>query len=133
MKTLGECVQLLEGFIKKKYNNNNKGSHCNSYLYIVSITTKIMVNQQQTNINLNSSENYILVTPNKEELDKLSQSILFGVHSKTSNISFKNYIRDNDVHHILVTYKCLSKLIKWLKKERINAYNYTVLYLKAKG
>ena len=98
-----------------------------------------ILNKQQTNVGgsfmaLNSPENYILVTPTKDLIDnKLSQSnssdyTLFGIYGGTSRVAFKNYIRDNTLHHILVTYDSLPKLIKWLEALDINAYTYNILY-----
>jgi hypothetical protein len=98
-----------------------------------------ILNKQQTNVGgsymaLNSPENYILVAPTRDLIDnKLAQPNssefpLFGVYGGTSRVAFKNYIRNNVLHHILVTYDSLPKLIKWLEALGINAYDYNILY-----
>jgi len=98
-----------------------------------------ILNKQQTNVGgsymaLNSPENYILVAPTRDLIDnKLAQSSssefeLFGVYGGTSRVAFKNYIRNNVLHHILVTYDSLPKLIKWLEALGINAHDYNILY-----
>lgn len=98
-----------------------------------------ILNKQQTNVGgsfmaLNSPESYILVAPTRDLVDnKLAQPNsskyeLFGVYGGTSRVAFKNYVHNNELHHILVTYDSLPKLIKWLEALGINAYSYNILY-----
>ena len=110
--------------------------------YLSEVLSKLplgILNKNQTNVGgshmaLNSPENYILVAPTRDLIDnKLAQpnnSIfeLFGVYGGVSRVAFKNYICNNELHHILVTYDSLPKLIKWLEALDINAYDYNILY-----
>lgn len=98
------------------------------------ILSKTLTNVGGTHIALNYPDNYIIVVPTRDLVDnKLSNpsnSIynLFGLYAGISNKSFRDYIRNNELHHILVTYDSLPKLISWLEVLNINAYNYRALF-----
>ena len=98
-----------------------------------------ILNKAQTNVGgshlaLNYPDNYLIVVPTKDLIDnKLanpSNSVyeLFGIYAGITQKEFKDYIKRNELHHILVTYDSLPKVIKWLKELNIDAYNYRVLF-----
>jgi len=98
-----------------------------------------ILNKTQCNVGgsflaLNSPHSYIIVVPTidliENKLSNPANSIheLFGVYGKVSQAQFKKYIERNTLHHILVTFDSLPKLINWLLGLDINAYDYRVLF-----
>lgn len=100
----------------------------------IGIFNKKLTNVGGSFVALNSPDNYLIVVPTRDLIDnKLSNPLnskyeLFGLYGGITNKQFKDYIKRNDKHHILVTYDSLPKLIKWLEKLGINAYDYKVLF-----
>lgn len=100
----------------------------------IGILSKTCTNVGGTWLALNYPDNYIIVVPTRDLIDnKLSNPAnskynLFGLYAGISNNDFRKYIRSNELHHILVTYDSLPKLINWLEVIGINAYNYRVLF-----
>lgn len=98
------------------------------------ILSKTLTNVGGTFLALNYPDNYIIVVPTRDLIDnKLSNPSnssynLFGIYAGVSNRSFREYIKNNELHHILVTYDSLPKLISWLEVLGINAYKYRVLF-----
>lgn len=98
-----------------------------------------ILNKSQTNVGgshlaLNYPDNYLIVVPTRDLIDnKLANPAnsiyeLFGLYAGITQKEFKDYIKRNELHHILVTYDSLPKLIRWLKELNINAYKYRVLF-----
>lgn len=98
-----------------------------------------ILNKSQTNVGgshlaLNSPDNYLIVVPTRDLIDnKLanpanSRYELFGIYAGITNKQFKDYIKRNEKHHILVTYDSLPKLVRWLGNLNIDAYSYRVLF-----
>jgi len=100
----------------------------------IGILNKTQCNVGGSHLALNSPDNYLIVVPTRDLIDnKLanpanSKYELFGIYGGVTNKQFKDYIKRNTKHHILVTYDSLPKLIKWLSALGINAYEYKVLF-----
>ena len=98
------------------------------------ILNKKLTNVGGSHLALNYPDNYIIVVPTidliENKLSNPNNSIyeLFGVYGKVSQTQFKKYIKRNTLHHILVTFDSLPKLIDWLLTLGINAYDYRVLF-----
>jgi len=82
---------------------------------------------------LNSPESYILVAPTRDLVDnkvasKDNNYPVFGVMGGTSNNQFREYIRNNSVWKIIVTFDSLPKLINWFNAININPYEINVCF-----
>ncbi|PJJ48813.1 DEAD/DEAH box helicase family protein [Hymenobacter chitinivorans] len=99
---------------------------------------KGIFNKKQTNVGgthlaLTHPENYIIIAPtvelikNKVENQANLPYPVFGLYADVPNSDFREYIRKNEVHHIMVTYDSLPKLIRWLAALDIDAYTYNAL------
>jgi len=100
----------------------------------IGILNKKMPGVGGSHLALNSPHNYLIVVPTRDLIDnKLSNANnsiykLFGIYAGITKKEFKDYIKSNELHHILVTYDSLPKLVKWLVELGINAYDYRVLF-----
>ena len=98
------------------------------------ILNKKLTNVGGSHLALNSPDNYLIVVPTRDLIDnKLSNPAnskyeLFGIYAGVTTKEFKEYIKRNKKHHILVTYDSLPKVIKWLTNLDINPYEYRVLF-----
>lgn len=99
---------------------------------------KGIFNKKQTNVGgtyfaLTTPSNYIVIVPTQELIKNKtgnqsgSPYPIFGVYAGVENSTFREYIKSNNIHKIMVTYDSLGKVIKWLSVLNIDAYSYNAL------
>lgn len=96
-----------------------------------------VVNKKMTDVGgtfcaINCLSNYIVVVPFKDlatsiESDKNNKYNVFKVFGGVSKLSFREYLKNNEIKKIAVTYDSLDKLTGWLVSEGESLFNYKVL------
>ena len=76
--------------------------------------------------------NYIIVVPYKDLVDSLvndknSPYKVFGIYGGVQYMDFKEYLLNNNIHKIVVTYDSFPKVIEWIKRNNFELNNYKLL------
>jgi len=96
------------------------------------ILNKVITDVGGTFAALNCDCNYIVVTPTIDlvqsiKADKNVKHKVFGVYGGVSYASFRDYLFDNTIHKIAVTYDSLPKVAQWLDKNNFESSKYKLL------
>src|SRR5665647_34192 len=96
------------------------------------ILNKVITDVGGTFAALNCDCNYIVVTPTIDlvqsiEADKNVKYKVFGVYGGVSYANFRDYLFDNTIHKIAVTYDSLPKVAQWLDKNNFESSKYKLL------
>jgi hypothetical protein len=96
------------------------------------ILNKVITDVGGTFAALNCDCNYIVVTPTIDLVQSILADIniknkVFGLYGGVPYTDFRDYIFDNDIHKIAVTYDSLPKVKKWLDRNNFISSKYKVL------